>query len=264
MLPGATLRVPASLMTLPATFAPLFAAPSFRTFTMLACGFLAQPGKRTVCGMLAGAGVARLRPRDRARWFFSRARWSPGDLGLAVAKLVAALAVPAGEPAPDGSAQGRHKTGKGNNRVVLAIIVRPPFRTRPVALPVMAELVVKGTMPASRLWLTRRMTQSLADALPGRDLHAVADSAYAGHWPAQGQACCAVVPWTAPPRLTRRGVPRMPGWVRCLSAILPGRRCRRRRSHRRAVPADQGAAGRTRTDRGSRWRRGRRGPRRDC
>ena len=129
-------------------------------------------------------------------------RWSPDDLGLAVAKLVVALLVPAGEPVliaiddtllkrrgkkiwavswfHDGSAQGRHKTGKGNNWVVLAVIVRLPFCTRPVALPVMAKLVVKGTMSASRLWLARRMTQSLADALPGRDLHAVADSAYAG------------------------------------------------------------------------------------
>jgi hypothetical protein len=26
----------------------------------LACGFLVQPGKRTVCGMLAGAGLSRL------------------------------------------------------------------------------------------------------------------------------------------------------------------------------------------------------------
>ena len=202
MLPDATLQVPASLMTLLAAFAPLFTAPSFRTFTMLACGFLAQPGKRTVCGMLAGAGLARLWPHDRAHWFFSRARWSPDDLGLAVAKLVVALLVPAGEPVliaiddtllkrrgkkiwavswfHDGSAQGRHKTGKGNNWVVLAVIVRLPFCTRPVALPVMAKLVVKGTMSASRLWLARRMTQSLADALPGRDLHAVADSAYAG------------------------------------------------------------------------------------
>ena len=42
MLPDAALPVPASLMTLLAVFAPLFTAPSFRTFTMLACGFLAQ------------------------------------------------------------------------------------------------------------------------------------------------------------------------------------------------------------------------------
>ena len=92
------LPVPASLMTLLAAFAPLFTAPSFRTFCGLACGFLAQPGKRTVCGMLAGAGLSRLWPHDRAHWFFSRARWNPDDLGLAAARLVVSLLVPAGEP----------------------------------------------------------------------------------------------------------------------------------------------------------------------
>ena len=37
-------------------------------------------------------------PHDRAHWFFARARWNPDDLGLAVARLVVALLVPAGEP----------------------------------------------------------------------------------------------------------------------------------------------------------------------
>ena len=60
MLPDAALPVLASLASLLAWFAPLFTAPSFPTFTMLACGFLAQTGKRTVCGMLAGAGLARM------------------------------------------------------------------------------------------------------------------------------------------------------------------------------------------------------------
>jgi hypothetical protein len=59
--------------------AALFTGPSFRTFTMLACGFLAQSGKRTVCGMLTGAGLSRLWPHDRARFFFSRACWNPDD-----------------------------------------------------------------------------------------------------------------------------------------------------------------------------------------
>ena len=136
MLPDVTLPVPASLMSVLAVFAPLFTAPSFRTFTMLACGFLTQAGRRTVCGMLAGAGLARLWPHDRAHWFFSRARWNPDDLGLAVAKLVVALLVPAGAPVVvaidgtlfrrrgkkawaaswfhDGSAAGPAKTGYGN------------------------------------------------------------------------------------------------------------------------------------------------------
>jgi hypothetical protein len=46
-------------MMLPAWFSPLFTVPSFHTFTALACEFLAQGGKRTVCGMLTGASLSR-------------------------------------------------------------------------------------------------------------------------------------------------------------------------------------------------------------
>jgi hypothetical protein len=202
MLPDATLPVPASLMTLLASFGPLFTVPSFCTFCGLACGFLAQTGKRTVCGMLTGAGLPRLWPHDRAHFFFARARWDPDALGLAAARLVVALLVPAGEPVliaiddtlfkrrgkkvwaaswfHDGSAPGPRKTGRGNNWVIAAIVVKLPFTSRPVALPVLAKLVVKGTNSASRLWLARRMAQMLAGALPGRDIHVVTDAAYAG------------------------------------------------------------------------------------
>jgi len=41
--------------------------------------------------MLAGAGLSRAWSHDRAHRFFARARWSPGELGLAAAKLVVAL-----------------------------------------------------------------------------------------------------------------------------------------------------------------------------
>ncbi len=243
MLPDATLPVPASLMSLLAGLAPLFTAPSFRTFCGLACGFWAQTGRRTVCGMLAGAGLSRVWPHDRAHWFFSRARWDPGDLGLAVARLVVSLLVPAGQPVlvaiddtlfrrrgkkvwaaswfHDGSVPGRHKTGYGNNWVVLAmVIVRLPFCSRPVALPVLAKLVVKGTSSASRLWLARRMTAMLAGAMPGRDIHVVADSAYAGEelkklgkgitWTTRLRKDAAL--YQLPPEHTgRRGRPRVRG-----------------------------------------------------
>ena len=52
--------------------------------------------------------------------------------------------------------------------------------SRPVAVPVMAKLVIKGTASASRLWLARRMAARLAAGLPGRRVHVTADSAYAG------------------------------------------------------------------------------------
>ncbi len=240
MLPDAA--VPTSLMTLLAAFAPLFTAPSFRTFCGLACGFLAQPGRRTVCGMLSGAGLARRWPHDRAHWFFSRARWNAGDLGLAAALLVVSLLVPAGAPVDvavddtlfkrrgkkvwaaswfhDGSAPGRAKTGYGNNWVVLGIVVRLRFMSRPVAVPVMAKLVIKGSNSRSRLWLARKMAERLAAALPGREIRVVADSAYAGgelkHLPAG-------ISWTTrlrkdaalhglpPARTGRPGRPRVKG-----------------------------------------------------
>nr|MDQ2815488.1 transposase [Actinomycetota bacterium] len=242
MLPDAVLPVPASLMTLLAVFSPLFTAPSFRTFTMLACGFLAQPGRRTVCGMLSGAGLSRLWPHDRAHRFFARARWNAGDLGLAVACLVVSLLVPAGDPVSvavddtlfkrrgkkvwaaswfhDGSAPGPAKTGYGNNWVVLAVIVRLPGVSRPVAVPVMAKLVIKDSNSRSRLWLARRMAGRLAAALPGRQVRVVADSAYAG---GELKGLPAAVSWTTrlrkdaalhalpPERTGRRGRPRVKG-----------------------------------------------------
>ena len=70
----------------------------------------------------------------------------------------------------DGSAQGPAKTGFGNNWVVLAVRVRLPMISRPVAVPVMAKLVIKGTVSgAPRLRLARRMiTHSLRSCPDGR------------------------------------------------------------------------------------------------
>ena len=240
MLPEGTL--PASLQVLLAMFQPCFTAPSFRTFCALACGFWAQTGRRTVCGMLTGAGLAGICPHHRAHYFLARARWQPGDLGLALARLVVKLLIPAGAPVTvaiddtlfrrrgrkvwaaswfhDGSAAGKDKTGFGNNWVIAGIIVALPMVSRPVCLPVLAKLVVKGTNSGSRLWLARRMTEDLAAALPGRTVCVVADAAYAGKELRNLPAC---VTWTTrlrkdaalhglpPPRTGRRGRPRVKG-----------------------------------------------------
>jgi DDE superfamily endonuclease len=236
--------LPASLMTLLACFEPCFTAPSFRTFCALAAGFVAQTGRRTVCGMLTGAGLSRAWRHDRAHRFFSAARWSSENLGLTLAKLIVALLVPAGEPVSvaiddtlfhrtgpkvhaigwfhDGSAKGPRPVGLGNNWVIAAIVVRLPFLTRPAALPVLAKLVHKDLKPApaSRLILARQMTAALAAALPGRQVHVAADAAYAGRELARLPTA---VTWTtrlrkdaalhelAPPPTGRRGRPRLKG-----------------------------------------------------
>jgi len=54
----------------------------------------------------------------------------------------------------------------GDNWVIAAVVVRLPTVSRPVAIPVLAKLVIKGTSSASRLWLARRMAGAIAATLP--------------------------------------------------------------------------------------------------
>ena len=96
MLPGVTL--PASLLELLLVARPVFTAPSFGTFCGLAAGLCGQVRRRTVCGMLLGAGLSRVWPHDRAHYFFARARWEIDELGLSVARLAVALLVAEGAP----------------------------------------------------------------------------------------------------------------------------------------------------------------------
>src|SRR5689334_21083403 len=96
MLPDRNL--PASLAGLLLALRPCFTVPSFRTFCGLMAGLAGQVRRRTVCGMLLGAGLSRCWPHDRAHYFFARAAWELDELGLAVARVVVALLAPAGEP----------------------------------------------------------------------------------------------------------------------------------------------------------------------
>jgi hypothetical protein len=120
----------------------------------------------------------------------------------------------------DGSAARPAKTGYGNNWVVAAVVVRLLAVRRPVAIPVLAKLVIKDTSSASRLWLARRMAAAVADALPGRHVNVVADSAFAGRelgklppevtWTTRLRKDAALYE-PAPTRTGRRGRPREKG-----------------------------------------------------
>jgi len=104
--------------------------------------------------------------------------------------------------------------------VIAGIVVSLPFCSRPVCLPVLFRLVVKGTNSRSRLWLARRMAEALTGALPGRVIHVTGDAAYAGK---ELRTLPETVTWTTrlrkdaalhqlpPPRTGRRGRPRVKG-----------------------------------------------------
>jgi hypothetical protein len=66
---------------LPEEFRPCFTAPTLRTFTALAVGLIAQTRRRTVCGMLLGAGLESVWHHSRAHRFFASARWSADRVG---------------------------------------------------------------------------------------------------------------------------------------------------------------------------------------
>src|SRR6266516_4531553 len=86
MLPGLTL--PVSLRRLLDAFAGGFTKPTFVVFTAMVVGMIAQTGSKTVCGMLAGAGLAQTWSHDRVHRFFARAVWSIDAMGMAVLDLV--------------------------------------------------------------------------------------------------------------------------------------------------------------------------------
>src|SRR4051794_27625906 len=93
MLPGAT--VPSSLADLLAVFRPCFTVPTFQTFIGLVVGLIAQTRRRTVCGMLTGAGLEQVWHHSRGHRLFTNARWSADTLGLALADLIVARMLPA-------------------------------------------------------------------------------------------------------------------------------------------------------------------------
>jgi hypothetical protein len=83
--------LPASWAVVLEVFRPVFARRgTFAMFTVLATGMVAQAGRRTVVGMLAGAGMARQLSFHAACRFFSAAVWDIDRLGLAAAGFIVA------------------------------------------------------------------------------------------------------------------------------------------------------------------------------
>jgi hypothetical protein len=193
--------LPGSLSRVLDPFRPCFTAPTFATFVTMLAGMIARPAHRTVCGMLAGAGVAGVWHHSRAYRFFAVARWDPDRLGLTVLRLIIGHLVPIGAPLTlavddtlfrrtgrkvyaahwgyDGSLKvfkGNQKLSRGNTFVVAAVVVALPFLDRPVALPVLARLWRKGG--PTKTVLARELVEVIATHTRGRTVHVVADGAY--------------------------------------------------------------------------------------
>jgi len=203
--------LPASLAGLLWVLRPCFTAPTFATFAALVAGMVAQPGRRTVCGMLAGAGLVRLWHHSRAHWFFAGARWCADEVGLGLLRLIAERLLPARARIElavddtlfrrsgrrvagagwqyDGAAKGprANKVSWGTCFVVVGVLVDLPFSRRPTCLPVLARLV-RPNSPDSKQAIAAELITMVVTAHPGRQIHVVADAWYAGAAGASGAA----------------------------------------------------------------------------
>ena len=238
MLPFAT--IPPSLAGVLDIFGACFTKPTFDTFTGLVTGLIGQTRRRTVCGMLLGAGLEHSWHHSRAHRFFAKARWSADGVGLALAVLIVDLLVPPGTAITlaiddtlfkrsgkkvfgalwqhDGAAKGPKAVGFGTCFVVAGIVVDLPFLTRPVCLPVLARLW--RPKHTGKLAHARQMAEKIAARFPSRTVHVVGDAAYVGEhlrgldgritWTSRLKVT-SVLHHLAPPRTGRSGRPKTKG-----------------------------------------------------
>jgi hypothetical protein len=195
--------VPRSLADLLAVVGPCFTAPTFRVFQAMVCGLIAQPGLRTITGMLAGARLAGVWHHARAHRFFAAARWSADQLGLAACDLIVGGLLDPNAPIClvvddslfkrtgrkihgagwryDATAQGRKRVAWGNTWVVVGVLVDLPFVAhRQVCLPVGARLWQPRQPGRGKLDLALELVGLVANRYPDRAVHLVGDAAYAG------------------------------------------------------------------------------------
>ena len=194
--------LPESWAALLEMFRPVFRRRgTFTLFTVLATGMVAQTGRRTVVGMLSGARMAGTISFHAACRFFSQAVWDVDRLGLIAARLIVERLVDENAPITvviddtlfkrwgrkvyhafwthDGAAQGGKGIARGNRWVVAGIVVRLPWCTAPVCLPVLFRLWAgKGT--ASPVELAGELLGLIAAEFDGRRVHGVGDAAYHG------------------------------------------------------------------------------------
>jgi hypothetical protein len=238
MHPGPT--APCSLAGLLAVFRPCFTAPTFQTFVGLVVGLIAQTRRRTVCGMLTGAGLDQVWHHSRAHRLFAVAHWSGDAIGLALADLIVAQLLPAGAAVTlavddtlfkrsgkkvfgaawhhDGAAKGPKPIGFGNCWVVAGIVVQLSFLSRPVCLPVLARLW--RPRHTGKIAHARQLAELIAARYPARTVHVVGDAAYVGErlrnlddrisWTSRLKVT-SVLHELPPPRTGRSGRPRTRG-----------------------------------------------------
>jgi hypothetical protein len=194
-----------------AALTPAFTQPTAARFATLLAAALLTPGRHTVANLLRT--LRHLAPGHRTAYqrVLSRAPWSGVALGCALAAFLVRRFLPdgpvvlVGDDTVDGH-PGERVYGKARHRdpvrsshaytawryghkwVVLAVLVRLPFATRPWALPVLVDLYRSADDDRARRRRHRTPAQLMCRLLrvmlmrfPGRAFVFVGDAGYGTH-----------------------------------------------------------------------------------
>jgi hypothetical protein len=203
--------LPTEAAPLLAALAPTFTLPTFQRFVTLLAAAILTTGRRTVANLLRTLGPLARGHRTDYQRVFSRAPWSGAQLGCALTAFLLEHLLPngpvllVGDDTVDGHpgkrvyAKARHRDPVrsthsstawryGHKWVVLCVLVRFPFATRPWALPVLVGLYRSEEdnrrrrrphrTPAQIMCRLRRL---LLARLPGRSFVFVGDSGFGTH-----------------------------------------------------------------------------------
>jgi len=203
--------LPPEALELVQLLAPHFTGPTYQRLSTLLVGALLTTGRRTVANLLRT--LRHLAPGHRTDYqrVLSRAPWSGLALGCALMRFLLDHLLPdgpvmlVGDDTVDGH-KGKSVYGKARHRdavrsshshtawryghkwVVLAVLVKFPFATRPWALPVLVDLYRSEADDRKRnrphrtpAQLMCRLLRVLLLRFPGRSFVFAGDSGYGTH-----------------------------------------------------------------------------------
>jgi hypothetical protein len=203
--------IPQAALPLLLELAPAFTRPTFRRGVVLLCAAILTTGRRTIHNLLRTVGI--LAPGDPSSYHrvLSEAHWSGLRLAAALTRFVVAHCCPEGPLHLVGDDtvdehRGKKVYGKARHRdpirsshaytayryghkwVVMALLVRFPWATRPWALPLLAVLYRsreddrrRGRKHQTPTGLAQRQLRILLRWLPGRKFVFAGDSGYGSH-----------------------------------------------------------------------------------
>jgi hypothetical protein len=198
----------ACVMPVLSMFRPLFSTPTSHRFLVLALAAVLTTGRRTVTNLLRTVRAQAPGHVSSYHRVFSRRRWSTWALARALITCLLDHVVPSGpvllagddtvteHPGPQVFGKGRHRDGVrsshsytayrwGHKWIVVSVLVKLPFASRPWALPVLVALYrppewdrMHGTRHKTPAHMARLLLARLMRWFPERHVIVVGDSGY--------------------------------------------------------------------------------------